>query len=287
MVVLTRPAPVRMACGACASKGAVIPAARAWICLPASRGAPRAGQGPVKHLAGDSGVAGRCGPDPFPLPPQPVNPRAPSGRFSRVRTLSPSVPDWAGHSAGQHVDIRLTAHDDYQAERAYSIASAPGEPLAVTVEWLDDGEVSPCLAEEARTGELLEVRGPIGSYFVWEPGSGGPPLGGRRFGRRATAGRPAAPFAGRKPGPAAAAVVLAELGWTGRCWPRSRGRPRTGRCPTSADRRASRGPSRPAWSRWDIRRSGSGPNGSARPGSEGRQAPWTITLRTVMRSAGC
>ena len=86
------------------------------------------------------------------------------------------MPDWAGHRAGWHVDIRLTAHDDYQAERAYSIASAPGEPLAITVEWLDDGEVSPCLAEESRTGELLEVRGPIGSYFVWEPGSGGPLL---------------------------------------------------------------------------------------------------------------
>jgi ferredoxin-NADP reductase len=96
----------------------------------------------------------------------------------RVRTLPLSVPDWPGHRAGQHVDIRLTADDGYQAERAYSIASAPGEPLAITVERLDDGEVSPYLTEEARPGDLLEVRGPIGGYFVWEPSSssGGPLL---------------------------------------------------------------------------------------------------------------
>ena len=90
----------------------------------------------------------------------------------RVRTLRLEVPDWPGHRAGQHVDIRLTADDGYRAERAYSIASAPGEPLAITVERLDDGEVSPYLTEEARTGDQLEVRGPIGGYFVWEPGSG-------------------------------------------------------------------------------------------------------------------
>jgi ferredoxin-NADP reductase len=96
-------------------------------------------------------------------------------------TLLLEVPDWAGpsagrHRAGQHVDIRLTADDGYQAERAYSIASAPGEPLAITVERLDDGEVSPYLTEEARAGDQLEVRGPIGGYFVWEPDSGGPLL---------------------------------------------------------------------------------------------------------------
>ena len=94
----------------------------------------------------------------------------------RVRTLRLEVPDWPGHRAGQHVDIRLTADDGYQAERAYSIASAPGEPLTITVERLDDGEVSPYLTEEARTGDQLEVRGPIGGYFVWEPDSGGPLL---------------------------------------------------------------------------------------------------------------
>src|SRR6266487_3154947 len=91
-------------------------------------------------------------------------------------TLLLEVPDWPGHRAGQHVDIRLTADDGYQAERAYSIASAPGEPLAITVERLDDGEVSPYLTEELRPGDSLEVRGPIGGYFVWEPGSGGPLL---------------------------------------------------------------------------------------------------------------
>jgi ferredoxin-NADP reductase len=93
-----------------------------------------------------------------------------------VRTLSLSVPGWPGHRAGQHVDIRLTAEDGYQAERAYSIASAPGEPLAITVERLDDGEVSPYLTEEAQPGDQFEVRGPIGGYFVWEPDSGGPLL---------------------------------------------------------------------------------------------------------------
>ena len=102
------------------------------------------------------------------------------GRFvdenPRVRTLSLSVPDWPGHRAGQHVDIRLTADDGYQAERAYSIASAPGEPLAITVERLDDGEVSPYLTEEAQPGDQLEVRGPVGGYFVWEAESGGPLL---------------------------------------------------------------------------------------------------------------
>ena len=91
-----------------------------------------------------------------------------------VRTLLLEVPDWPGHRAGQHVDIRLTADDGYQAERAYSIASAPGEPLAITVERLDDGEVSPYLTEELRPGDFLEVRGPIGGYFVWETDFGGP-----------------------------------------------------------------------------------------------------------------
>ncbi len=93
-----------------------------------------------------------------------------------VRTIGLDVSDWPGHRAGQHVDIRLTADDGYQAERAYSIASAPGEPLAITVERLDDGEVSPYLTEELQPGDLLEVRGPIGGYFVWEPAFGGPLL---------------------------------------------------------------------------------------------------------------
>ena len=89
----------------------------------------------------------------------------------RVRTLVLALQeDWPGHLAGQHVDVRLTAEDGYRAERSYSIASAPGEPVAITVERLDDGEVSPYLTEELRAGDALELRGPIGGYFVWEAG---------------------------------------------------------------------------------------------------------------------
>ena len=86
----------------------------------------------------------------------------------RVRTLSLDVPDWPGHRAGQHLDVRLTAEDGYQAERSYSIASAPGDGVALTVERLDDGEVSPYLVDDAREGDRVEVRGPIGGYFVWD-----------------------------------------------------------------------------------------------------------------------
>jgi ferredoxin-NADP reductase len=86
-----------------------------------------------------------------------------------VRTLVLSVPDWPGDRAGQHLDIRLTGDDGYQAERSYSIASAPGEPVAITVERLDDGEVSPYLTQDVQPGDEIEVRGPIGGYFVWEP----------------------------------------------------------------------------------------------------------------------
>ncbi len=93
-----------------------------------------------------------------------------------VRTISLSVPDWAGHQAGQHLDVRLTAEDGYRAERSYSIASAPGEPVAITVERLDDGEVSPYLTEELQAGDEIELRGPIGGYFVWEPGVDSGPL---------------------------------------------------------------------------------------------------------------
>ncbi len=85
-----------------------------------------------------------------------------------VRTLTLAVPDWLGHRAGQHLDIRLTGDDGYRAERSYSIASAPGEPVAITVERLDDGEVSPYLTQDVQAGDEFEVRGPIGGYFVWE-----------------------------------------------------------------------------------------------------------------------
>ena len=93
-----------------------------------------------------------------------------------VRTIALDVPDWPGHRAGQHLDVRLTAEDGYRAERSYSIASAPGEPVEITVERLDDGEVSPYLTEELRAGDELELRGPIGGYFVWDPADGGPLL---------------------------------------------------------------------------------------------------------------
>src|ERR1700739_1589924 len=91
-----------------------------------------------------------------------------------VVTIELDPRDWSGHQAGQHLEVRLTADDGYQAEREYSIASAPGEPLAITVERLEGGEVSPYLTEELRAGDELELRGPIGGYFVWEPGDGGP-----------------------------------------------------------------------------------------------------------------
>ena len=85
-----------------------------------------------------------------------------------MRTLLLEANGWQGHRAGQHLDVRLTAPDGYQAERSYSIASAPGDPLAITVERLEDGEVSPYLVDVAREGDEFEVRGPIGGYFVWE-----------------------------------------------------------------------------------------------------------------------
>jgi ferredoxin-NADP reductase len=92
-------------------------------------------------------------------------------------TLVFDLEGWPGHRAGQHVDVRLTADDGYQAQRSYSIASAPEDrALALTVERLDEGEVSPYLVDEMRPGDLLEVRGPIGGWFVWEVGDGGPLL---------------------------------------------------------------------------------------------------------------
>jgi ferredoxin-NADP reductase len=95
----------------------------------------------------------------------------------RVKTIVLEVPGWPGHRAGQHVDVRLTAEDGYQAQRSYSIASAPEQPrLALTVERLEDGEVSPYLVDELRAGDGLELRGPIGGYFVWDAGVVGPLL---------------------------------------------------------------------------------------------------------------
>jgi ferredoxin-NADP reductase len=95
----------------------------------------------------------------------------------RVKTIAFEVPGWPGHRAGQHVDVRLTAEDGYQAQRSYSIGSAPhGTRVELTVERLDDGEVSPYLTDELRKGDQIELRGPVGGYFVWEPSQGGPLL---------------------------------------------------------------------------------------------------------------
>jgi ferredoxin-NADP reductase len=96
---------------------------------------------------------------------------------ARTRSIALDAPDWPGHLAGQHVDVRLTAEDGYQAQRSYSIASAPeDEYLAITVQRLDDGEVSPYLTEALVPGDELELRGPIGGYFVWQEELGGPLL---------------------------------------------------------------------------------------------------------------
>ncbi len=108
-----------------------------------------------------------------------VRPRRLLWRFAKVVEVVPETPrtkslvlevlDWEGHKAGQHVDVRLTAPDGYQAQRSYSIASAPeDERLVLTVDRLDDGEVSPYLTDVLMTGDKLEFRGPIGGYFTWE-----------------------------------------------------------------------------------------------------------------------
>ena len=94
----------------------------------------------------------------------------------RVRTLILDVDGWPGHRAGQHVDVRLTAEDGYQAERSYSLASAPEDPPALTVERLDDGEVSPYLVDEVVPGDRFELRGPVGGYFVWDADASPEPL---------------------------------------------------------------------------------------------------------------
>jgi ferredoxin-NADP reductase len=95
----------------------------------------------------------------------------------RVRTIVLDVPDWPGHQAGQHVDVRLTAEDGYQAQRSYSIASPPEQDgVELTVERLPDGEVSGYLVGELQEGDQIELRGPIGGYFVWTADGGGEPL---------------------------------------------------------------------------------------------------------------
>jgi ferredoxin-NADP reductase len=98
-----------------------------------------------------------------------------------AKTLHLEVRGWPGHMAGQHVDVRLTADDGYQTSRSYSIASAPESVgasgrIELTIERLDDGEVSPYLVDELRAGDLLELRGPLGGHFVWNVDLGGPLL---------------------------------------------------------------------------------------------------------------
>ena len=89
--------------------------------------------------------------------------------------LALDIPGWEGHQAGQHVDVRLTAADGYQTQRSYSIASAPERSTVdLIVQRLDGGEVSPYLVDELRPGDQLELRGPIGGYFVWHAGLRGP-----------------------------------------------------------------------------------------------------------------
>jgi ferredoxin-NADP reductase len=96
---------------------------------------------------------------------------------ARTKSIVLDAPDWHGHRAGQHVDVRLTAEDGYQAQRSYSIASAPEDDyLVLTVERLNDGEVSPYLVDELRSVDELELRGPVGGYFVWQESFGGPLL---------------------------------------------------------------------------------------------------------------
>src|SRR6266545_4007022 len=95
----------------------------------------------------------------------------------RCRSLVLDVPGWRGHTAGQHVDVRLTAVDGYQTQRSYSLASPPeARQITLTVERLDDGEVSPYLTEVLQEGDQLELRGPIGGYFTWRVADGGPLL---------------------------------------------------------------------------------------------------------------
>jgi ferredoxin-NADP reductase len=95
----------------------------------------------------------------------------------RAHTIVLDVPEWPGHRAGQHVDVRLTAEDGYQAQRSYSIASAPEQDaLELTVELVDDGEVSQYLVEDLRAGDSFELRGPIGGHFTWSVADGGPLL---------------------------------------------------------------------------------------------------------------
>jgi ferredoxin-NADP reductase len=107
---------------------------------------------------------------------RPVTVAGTTRETASARSIRFVLADWPGHVAGQHIDVRLTAADGYQATRSYSLSSAPGEPPQITVERTADGEVSPYLVDDATDGDALEVRGPLGGYFVWHPGGGAPLL---------------------------------------------------------------------------------------------------------------
>ena len=130
----------------------------------------------------------------------------------RVHSLTFDVPDWAGHLPGQHIDVRLTAEDGYRAQRSYSIATPEdGNRVTITVERLEDGEVSTYLTDVLEVGDQIELRGPIGGYFVWEPSRGGP-LGLDRWRQRSRAadGDAPGPSGRRQRGPGPDAVLVAH-----------------------------------------------------------------------------
>ena len=114
---------------------------------------------------------------------------------ARVNRLLFDVPEWPGHLPGQHVDVRLTAEDGYSAQRSYSVASPPEDPrLHLLVERFPSGEVSPYLTDELRPGDVVELRGPIGGYFVWSAEEDGVPAEGRRPVQLVGGGAGVAPF---------------------------------------------------------------------------------------------
>ena len=134
-------------------------------------------------------------------------------RHRRVKSLVLDVPGWPGHRPGQHVDVRLTAEDGYQAQRSYSIASEPETArLMLTVELIEGGEVSPYLTSDVRPGDKFELRGPIGGYFVWTVAIGGPLFlvaGGSGIAPLNV--HAAAPGGGKKHNSSAGALFIADL----------------------------------------------------------------------------
>ena len=132
----------------------------------------------------------------------------------RVRSIVFECPGWDGHHAGQHVDIRLTAEDGYQAQRSYSIASAPEDDhLVLTIERLQDGEVSPYLVDVVEPGDQLEMRGPIGGYFIWDGSGEAAAVHDRRgLGRGALSVDAASPFGGWIAGNGPASLLLPLMG---------------------------------------------------------------------------